>query len=175
MEPEGQNAWEVAAETGSDIWEFVGGVFGGDGEEAVDPTGDYTPALPDYAGDVGVLFPGGGGGYGAEYAGGGAGMVDKVVRFVLSSPEAQQALKRALGIVFDRPPAWRGQPLQKSIVSVLWRQLPKKYQEPLAQRLAGMDSPIALTQAQDEIFLAMWLLDGFRALGVEDISDLLDA
>jgi len=180
MEPEDEmgtpNAWEVATESGSDVLGFIGDLFGGDDDEGdyVDP-GSYTPGLPQYpgGGGGGIIGPGVGAPIGPMYASD-PGMVQRVVEFVISSPAAQAALKRALGIVFDRAPRWGGQAIEKQIVSVLWRQLPKKYQEPLAQRLAGMDSPIALDASQQDLFLAMWLLDAFRALGVNDISDLLD-
>jgi len=141
--------------------------FGGDGYGA---SGGYggLPGMP--ADGYGTTYAPGG--YGSA---GGAAAASALVQAVLSNPLAQEMLQRAVGVVFGRAPTWSGQTLTGGIVRQLFKQLSKAQRDALSQRLAGMDAPIGLSQAAGQDFLLLWLYDGLRALGVEDIDDLANS
>lgn len=163
---------------GENVGDAVEYIYGGDDDDDVeiidagsfDPFGDGSGFGA--SGGIGGLPALPSDGYGLQYAPGSMSAAQSLVSAVLASPLAQQLLQRAVGVVFGPAPSWSGQGITGPIVKQLFAQLTKDQRAALSQRLAGMDAPIGLSKAAGQDFLLLWLYDGFRALGVEDIDDL---
>ena len=116
-------------------------------------------------GDAGITYAGGAGGAAMAVA-------QQLVAAVLRNPIAMELLAQAAGFVFGRAPNYQGQPMNAQMVAVMFKELPKKSRKPLAQRLAGLDSPIGLTKPEQIDFLMLVLYDALRAQNITNLDAL---
>lgn len=118
-------------------------------------------------GDAGITYAPGSGAGGAALA-----VAQQLVAAVLRNPIAMELLAQAAGFVFGRAPNYQGQPMNQQMVAVMFKELPKKSRKPLAQRLAGLDSPIGLTKPEQVDFLMLVLYDALRAQNITNLDAL---
>ena len=118
-------------------------------------------------GDAGITLAPGGSAGGAALA-----AAQQLVAAVLRNPIALELLSQAAGFVFGRAPNYQGQGLNAAMLSVMFKELPKKNRKPLAQRLAGMDSPIGLSKPEQQDFLMLLVYDACRAFNVTNLDQL---
>jgi hypothetical protein len=90
-----------------------------------------------------------------------------IAKLVASRPSIQSTLKSIMGAIIRRPPtAPGGQEFSEFALDCLYGELPAKYRKPLCQFLAGLDAPIGLSKAEEEVFLCLILADAFDALDI---------